>query len=293
MKIIIAGGTGFLGSALTRTLIEHKHDVALLVRSGSRRKTNQSENIFRIPIDFTQMPESLPIKPDALINCVGIIREFPSKGITFEKIHHDIAKFLVELAEKNDVGRFIQISALGTGPAGKTGYFKTKYKAEEILKNSGLNFTIFRPSVIYGPGDEFINMIAGIVKKFPIMPVIGNGRYRLQPVHIDDLCEAIALSLADDFTHNKTFEIGGPEVLTFNEIVDLTGRTLGKKAIKFHQPVLIMRLFAALFDRFPWFPVTRDQISMLFDENRTEDSRLFDRYNIIPKQLGDGMKEYL
>ena len=282
-----------MGSNLVRRFIENGHNIILLVRPGSQSKIKSFENISMVEADYNQTDVSVPAKPDVLINCIGIIREFPSKGITFEKIHYGIAEFLVKLAKANDISRFLQVSALGVGPDGKTGYLKTKFEAEELLKKSGLNVTIFRPSIIYGPGDDFINMIAGFLKKFSVMPVVGHGKYRLQPVHVDDLCEVILKTIDDEFAYNKTFEIGGREILTFNEIVDIVGKTLGKKVIKLHQPVFIMKILAALFDRFPWFPVTRDQITMLYDESYASDILLFDRYRIMPETLSDGLRDYL
>jgi NADH dehydrogenase len=293
MNILIAGGTGFVGSNLARRIRENGHNIILLVRPGSESKIKNAEKISMVGTDYSQTDVSVPTKPDVLINCIGIIREYPSKGITFEKIHYGIVDFLVKLAKTNDIERFIQVSALGVGPEGKTGYFKTKFEAEGLLRNSGLNITIFRPSIIYGPGDDFINMIAGFINKFSVMPVIGDGRYRLQPVHVDDLCQVISKTIHDDFAYNKTFEIGGPEILTFNEIVDIVGNALGKKAIKLHQPVFIMKILAALFGRFPWFPVTRDQIAMLYDESYTSDSILFDRYEITARTLKESLGDYL
>jgi nucleoside-diphosphate-sugar epimerase len=162
-----------------------------------------------------------------------------------------------------------------------------------LLAVSNLKTTIFRPSVIFGPGDEFINMIAGFLKRFSVMPVIGDGEYRLQPVHIDDLCAVVTKSIDDRFAFGEIFDIGGPEIMTFNELVDTVADALDKKCRKFHQPVFFMRILAAVFGRFSWFPVTREQISMLYAENYTYDSRLFDRYGITPKKLADSIRDYL
>lgn len=293
MNILVAGGTGFVGSNLIGKLRKNGHSIILLVRPESELKLKSADNIYIVPTDFETVFEPLPVKPDVLINCVGIIREFPLRRITFQKVHYDIVKYLVRLASIHSITGFVQISALGTGPSAGTGYFRTKYEAEELLKNSGLSVTIFRPSIIYGPGDDFINMIARFIRRYSVMPVIGNGKYRLQPVHVDDLCEVIMRSIDDDFARHKTFEIGGPEILTFDEIVDIIGNILGQRAIKFHQPVFIMKILAAIFGGFPWFPVTRDQIAMLFLENYTENSELFTRYDITPKKLKDSLADYL
>jgi len=293
MNILIAGGTGFVGSSLTRRFIADGHRVTLLVRPESEHKIEPVENLSTTKTDFQNSDISIPADLDAVVNCIGIIREFPSKGITFEKIHFEIVKYLIELAKKNGIGRFLQVSALGTGPDATTKYFKTKYRAEQLLRDSGLGVTIFRPSIIYGPGDEFINMLAGMLRKFPVMPVIGKGKYRLQPVYVDDLSEIIVRTVGDDYAFDESFEIGGPEVLTYLEIIDTVARTIGKKTLKFRQPVFFMRFLAALFDRFSWFPLTRDQITMLYDESYTDDRRLFDRYGITPRKLRDALAEYL
>lgn len=293
MNILIAGGTGFVGSSLARKFAGDGHRVTLLLRPGSQRKIGDPGKIIYIETDFRNLDIPLKDDFDAILNCIGIIREFPSKGITFENTHFEVVKYLVELSRRSGIGRFLQVSALGTGPDAETRYFQTKYRAEELLKDSGLNITIFRPSIIYGRGDEFINMIVGFLNRFSLMPLIGKGRYRLQPVYVDDLCEVILRSVDDDFTYDGIFEIGGPEVLSFNEIVDTVGEALGKRAMKIHQPVFFMRSLAAIFGRFAWFPVTRDQITMLYDESYTDDSRLFDHFGITPRKLRDALGEYL
>jgi uncharacterized protein YbjT (DUF2867 family) len=293
MNILIAGGTGFVGSSITRRLIAEGNQVVLLVRPGSEHKIKRVENSSVAETDYQNPDISIPADLDAIANCIGIIREFPSRGITFEKIHFDIVKYLVELAKRNGIDRFLQVSALGTGSDATTEYFKTKYRAEQLLRDSGLRVTVFRPSIIYGPGDEFINMFAGMLRRFPVMPVIGKGEYRLQPVYIDDLCKLVIQTVGDDFTFGESFEIGGPEVLTYVEIIDTVATIIGKKALKIRQPAFFMRFLATLFDRFSWFPLTRDQITMLYDESYTDDRRLFDRYGITPRRLEDTLAEYL
>jgi len=293
MNILIAGGTGFVGSSFTRRFIAEGHQVTLLVRPGSERKIEPVENLSTTKTDYQNPDISIPADLDAVVNCIGIIREFPSKGITFEKVHCETVKFLVDMAKRNGINRFLQVSALGTGPDAKTKYFQTKYRAEQLLRDSGLRVTVFRPSIIYGPGDEFINMFAGMLRKFPAMPVIGSGKYRLQPVYVDDLSEIVVQTVGDDYAFDDSFEIGGPEVLTYIEIIDTVAKTIGKKAIKIKHPAFFMRFLAALFDRFSWFPLTRDQITMLYDESYTNDRRLFDRYGITPRKLQDALAENL
>ena len=228
--------------------------------------------------------DHIHVDADALINTIGIIREFRNRGVTFKKIHVEILKNLLRFAQSNGIGRFIQISALGVGPGGQTEYLRSKFKAEELVRNSGLNWTILRPSMMIGPGDHITGMLGGMIKRLPAVPVIGDGNYVLQPVHIDHIAEGIGRLLDDERAFGKTFEIGGPETLTFNQILDRIGDNLGRKRVrKFHQPAGIMRVFASLLERFPWFPLTCEQLTMLLEGNSTSEREFFDLCGMEPK----------
>jgi NADH dehydrogenase len=294
MKIIIAGGTGFVGSALIKRLSAEGHHLTLIVRPGSKAKIPTHSRIEAVSLDPGQPPTDLDESCDVIINLVGIIREFPSRGITFEKSHSQITKNLVDFAGENDIPRFLQMSALGVGPHGKTGYTRSKFKAEEYLKSSGLKWTIFRPSMIIGPGDHITGMFSRMIKYLPLVPVIGDGEYKLQPVHVDDVSTAFTKSLGDDRSIGKVFEFGGPEVLSFNRILDIIGEALGKKKVrKIHTPVEIMRLKAAIWGRFRWFPVTNEQITMLISDNYTADRSLYELFDFQPKQFSESLEEIL
>lgn len=294
MKIIIAGGTGFVGSALIKRLSAEGHHITLIVRPGSKAKIPAHSEIEAVSLDPGQPLTDLDKSCDVIINLVGIIREFPSKGVTFENAHFLVTRNLVDFAGENDIHRFLQMSALGVGPDGKTGYIRSKFRAEEYLMSSGLNWTIFRPSMIIGPGDHVTGMFSRMIKYSPVVPVIGNGEYKLQPVHVDDVCTAFIKSLGDDRSIGKVFEFGGPEVLSFNRILDIIGEALGKKKIrKIHTPVGIMRLKAAIWGRFRWFPVTNEQITMLLSDNYTADRTLYKLFDFQPKQLSESLEEIL
>lgn len=294
MRIIIAGGTGFVGSHLVRRLIAEDHHPTLIVRKTPQSKISIPDDATVIVHDPTTLFDKLDLEADAMINLVGIIREFPSKGITFEKAHFEVTKNLVDLAENNNIDRFLQMSALGVGPEAKTGYLKTKFKAEEYLKSSSLNWTIFRPSMIIGPGGEAIRMFARMVRYLPIVPVIGDGQYKLQPVHVDDVCTAFIKALDEDRAVGRIFEFGGPDVLTFNQILDEIGRSIGRKIVpKIHQPVGLMHFLAGLFGRCSLFPVTNEQIIMLLEDSFTEDNSMYELFDFKPRPFGPGIEGYL
>lgn len=295
MKVFLAGGTGFVGKNLLQDLLIAGHNVGLLVRKGSEGKVTQKDGITFIYGDITDAAslEGRLIGFDAVINLVGIIREFHKRRITFERLHFEGTKNLVDAAKSQGVSRFIQMSALGSRPDANSLYHKTKFSAERYLIKSGLTYTIFKPSIIFGPEDKFINYFAGMIKSSPFMPVIGNGKGKLQPVYVKDITQGFVKALAMQETFNKSYEAGGPKRYTFTELIDLITRTIGKKVIKIHIPVFVMRWMACLLEEFPSFPLTREQIVMLAEDNTCDEKDYFKTFNILPTPLEEVLVQYL
>jgi len=146
------------------------------------------------------------------------------------------------------------MSALGSKPNAKSKYHQTKYIAEEYVIGSGLDYTIFRPSVIFGPEDEFVNMLAKMIKKLPLFPVIGKGDYRLQPIALEDVSTGFVRSLKLPYTIGKVYELGGLEKLRYTELVDRIGEVLNKKVRKACLPICLVRKMSRLMSlEFPEF----------------------------------------
>src|SRR5262249_37440702 len=142
---------------------------------------------------------------------------------------------------ESGVSRFVHMSALGTGPRALSRYHRTKWAAEEAVRASGLDWTIVRPSVIFGSGDGFVSLVTQLVRWFPVVPVIGDGRNRFQPVAVADVAEVFARALERPLTAGQTFEVGGSRAYTFDEIVDEVGAALGRRWVpKLHFPVALM-----------------------------------------------------
>jgi len=297
MKIFLTGSTGFVGKRILEDLLENKYQVRCLVRKGSESKIVSyiEKGVDTVNGDITDA-ESLTGKLagcDTVINLVGIIREFPSKGITFEKLHYEGTANLVKAARSQGVKRFIQMSALGARPDGKTQYQQTKFRAEECVRGSGLDYTIFRPSIIFGPEDKFVNLFANMLKTQQFVPVVGNGKYQMQPVAVENVSMGFVKSIEQKDAVGKTFHVGGPEKIEFNQIIDIIGDVLCVPPHKIHIPVFIMSLAAEMLDWLPSFPITTDQIKMILEGNVCDEKLFFKHFDITPVCFKPGISEYL
>ena len=267
MRIFVAGGTGFVGAQLVKALREKGHELRLLVHAQSSRAASgidQIEGDVTILDTFAQAASGC----DAVINLVGIIREFPARGITFERLHVQATANMLAATRKAGIRRYLQMSALGTRPEAVSRYHVSKFRAEELVRSSGLDVTILRPSLIYGPKDAFITMLAGQLRLAPIMPVIGSGTYRLQPIHVDDVARCFALALEMPETVGQCYELCGNNRLSYEELLDAVAFALGKSApFKPHIPLGLMKMLIPVLQRVPQFPITTDQLQMLIEEN--------------------------
>ena len=292
MKIFLAGGTGFLGGHLRKALLADGHEIRLLThkRSGVIEDgVEQVEGDVTNLASFTDMVRGC----DAVINLVGIIREFPGTGITFEKLHVEATGNIVRAAMAAGVKRHLQMSALGTRPGATSSYHRSKFAAEEIVRSSTLDWTIFRPSLLFGPNDAFVNLLAGYIRDYPAVPVIGNGSYRLQPISADDTARCFRMALEMPETVGRTFEVCGVDRFSYTDMLDTIGRVLGKRKVtKICNPLLLMKLVVPFMQRFAFFPITMDQILMLVEENIC-DGCWRDTFRFEPEHFEDGIAKYL
>ena len=295
MKIFLTGSTGFVGKRILQDLLENKYQARCIVRQGSGQKFAQNKDIDIVLGDITDAG-SLTGKLagcDAVINLVGIIREFPGKGITFEKLHYEGTANLVRAAREQGVRRFIQMSALGARREGKTQYQQTKFRAEECVRNSGLDYTIFRPSIVFGSGDKFVNLFAKMLKAQQFVPVVGNGRYQMQPVAVENVSMGFIKSIERQDAIGKTFDVGGPEKIEFDQIINSIGEVISAPPHKIHIPAFVMSTIAELLDWLPSFPVTKEQIVMLLEGNICDEKPFFAHFGIKPIGFKEGISKYL
>jgi uncharacterized protein YbjT (DUF2867 family) len=291
-RIFVTGGTGFVGKYVIRALLGQGFLVRALVRHGSERDLRGFESIERVPGDVLK-PDALPASVEgcaAMVHLVGIIREHRSRGITFEALHSRATQNMLAVARAAEVKRFVHMSALGARPDAGARYHRTKWAAEQAVRTSGLDWTIFRPSVIFGRGDELVTMLANMVRRLPVVPVLGDGRYRLQPVAAEQVAEGFARALRNRRSVGQVYEVAGPADYPFVEILDRIGRAIGRRRVrKIHVPLGPVRVATTLFHALPFFPLTRDQLIMLQEESVTDPTAFYADFGIQPEPFDVGL----
>ena len=285
MRVALLGGTGFVGSYLVDALLERGHQPSLLVRAGSEGKVRQAAACRTVSGDVSEDSSirDLLTRCDAVIYNVGILREDPAAGVTFDELQYRAPLRTIAAAVELGVGRFLLMSANGAAPSG-TPYQRSKYGAEEALLESGLDYSIFRPSVIFGDPRGRDEISTRLYRQMirPPLPAAwfhtglwpSAASVRLSPVHVRDVADAFVAALEDPGTVGRTLRLGGPEALSFKTMLERIAATVGKRKLMLPVPIPLMSIVAELFDRWSWFPVTRDQLSLLAAGNVVPDGVL-------------------
>ena len=292
MKVLIVGGTGFVGGHMVRELLGRGHTLRLLVH---RRGVSLDRQVEQVEGDIASSEgiQGAGEGCDAVINLVGIIREFPGRQVTFRRLHIDATANALKEARRAGIRRYLQMSALGTRPEAVSAYHRTKWEAEQLVRKSGLEWTIFRPSLIFGPKDAFVNMLAAQLRLAPVMPVIGSGTYRLQPIHGDDVARCFVQALEMSETIGQTYGLCGSEAMSYVDLIDAIAVAMGRRApLKPRAPLGLMRLIIPIMQGIPQFPITMDQLQMLLEESIC-DGAWRSVFGFEPRRFAEGIAEYL
>lgn len=295
MRIALSGGTGFVGGHLAVELARRGHDVVALVRSPPRAAALRALGVELVEGDVTE-GVGLDRWLDgcrAVVHLVGIIEE---RGeATFERVHVGGTTNVLRAAEEAGVGEIVHMSALGSDDRpGASEYHRTKRAAERAVEESGLSHTIFRPSVIYGPGDGFVSLLAKLLRWSPAVPLVGDGRFRLQPVWVGDVVAAFRQAVEREDLRGEAFEIGGPAPIAYREVLRTIARVQGTPRPLVPFPVAFFRAAAAIGAALPLpVPITPDQLRMLLEENVTDRNAIGDVFGIEPVPFEEGLRRYL
>jgi len=273
--ILVTGCTGFVGTYLIGQLAGSGYHVKCLAR-GTRGLEYLLDKEVTFTIGDVTQRDSLSSAMegvDTVIHLVGIIREHGET--TFERVHVEGTRNVLDAAKSAGVKRFIYMSALGAKEDGVSEYQTTKWQAEELTKASGLHWIIARPSLIIGRNGDFVKTLVDLATRYPVIPVIGSGEYKLQPVYAPDLIKAFIKMLDHSKYWKNTYEFGGPEQLTFNRIMSDVRRILKTKKPIVHIPMPIMKPLVGIMNSIlsnP--PITHDQLAMLMEDNVTNHNAL-------------------
>jgi uncharacterized protein YbjT (DUF2867 family) len=297
-SVCILGGTGFLGTRLVARLIKDKHQVTVLSRDRELHK-----HLLVLPgltlvncdvYEEAQLSERFRGK-DAVINLVGILNERGFGGGGFRRAHLELTRGALQAMRSAGVTRLLQVSALKADTGAPSYYLKTKGEAEKLIREEGpsLEWTILKPSVMFGPGDSFLNRFAGLLAAVPFALPLAMPQTRFQPVFVDDVVDAIMYCLNHPAsTMNQTFELGGPQTYTLREIVSLVSKITGRHRLIVGLPRVAARIQGLLMDFVPGRPFSSDNYrSLKVDSVSTDDG--FAKLKIQPHSMAASARQYL
>ena len=265
------GGSGFIGRYVVKRLAARGDVIAVGCRNAERAKfLKPLGDVGQIvPLNVSIGDEALlPVflaGNDTLVNCVGILQE---KGRqTFDLVHHTGPARLARFAREAGVERFVHLSAIGADARSSSAYARTKAAGEQEVRDAFPTVTILRPSVVFGPEDQFFNRFATIAMFSPVLPLIGGGETRFQPVYVGDVADAVVKCLEDPATAGRLYELGGPKIYTFREVLELLLNEIRRKRWLLDIPFGLAAAQARLMSILPNPPLTPDQVELLKRDN--------------------------
>src|SRR5580704_12932904 len=297
LSLCILGGTGFLGTRLVARLIKDNHRVTVLSRDRELHKhllvlpglTLENCDVY----EEAQLSERFRGK-DVVINLVGILNESGFGGAGFRRAHTELTRSVLQAMRSAGVRRLLQVSALKAAVDGPSYYLRSKGEAEQLIRESGTayDWTIFQPSVMFGPGDSFLNRFAGLLAVIPWVFPLAKPNARFQPVSVDDVIEAVLRCLHGGASSRQTYELGGPQVYSLREILGLVAKLTGRRRWIIGLPDPLARLQALVMDFVPGRPFSSDNYrSLTVDSVCTEDG--FAKLGIKPQSMVASARLYL
>lgn len=296
MKVLVTGGTGFVGTYVVNRLLQRGHAVAVLARDARKTRNRYNRPVEVVGGDVLDRDAIAAAAKgrEAVVHLVGIIHEAGTQ--TFDRVHREAAENAVAAAAAAGARRFLHMSAMGSAEDSPSEYGRTKAAGEKAVRASGLDWTVFRPSIVFGLGDGFVSLLAPIVRSNPgFIPVIGSGETRFQPVAVEDVARVFADALEKRESVGKAFEVGGPEVFTLNEIYREIAAAVGKPGKPLvHFPLWYGRLLARGFETvLAYPPLTRDQLKSLERDNVADVSATAAMFGGVWKRFRPGIRSYL
>lgn len=297
MKIVVAGGTGFVGSYITRTLLDSGNEVTVLSRRGSTEGKPLLAGANAARADVTDRA-SLSGKLDGADAVVGVVQfpnypaEVPRKGLTFDNYDRGGTENLLAEAKAAGVGRYVYLSGAGADPSSPKTWYRAKGLAEAAVRDSGIDGCILRPSWAYGPEDRALNKFAMIARFSPVVPRIGVRPQLVQPVFVEDIALATARIIERD-AWGKTLEIGGPDAITMDGVIRTMLKVMGKRRLVVPVPVVLPKLATAPLTLLPSPPMTPGGIEFAAQDAVVDTAEMKAALDVYPVPLEEGLSRYL
>ncbi|MHB1646290.1 MAG: NAD-dependent epimerase/dehydratase family protein [Candidatus Acididesulfobacter diazotrophicus] len=300
MKVFITGGTGFVGSIVASEIKKSGASVVLLERNKKKALNLKQEgfDVFEGSLENIKPLNDFfsENKFDAIINLIGIIKSQPD--FSFQKVHVEYVKILLELAKSHDIKRFVHMSVNGASAESESVYDKSKYAGQKLVEYSGLDWTIFKPSLIFGDDAAFFDDLIKLIKGSLFVPIIGTGEDKFAPIDVMSIAKSFSGSLYSEASYNKIYTICGPDIYSFEGIIDLIMEIIPPKKIKIHAPIFIAEKgieFIEKFFKVKGLPITSDQIKMLKYDNICENDmkEIDDLFKLNRIHLKDWLVNYL
>jgi NADH dehydrogenase len=298
--ILVSGGTGVVGSAIVAELQKQGQSVAVLGRDAARIRRVFGDGVEAREADVTR-PETLAGAMSGVDTVIDAVQfpsspiEVPRRGWTFENVDYKGTVHQVDAAKAAGVKRFVYVSGVGAALDSPQHWFRYKAMAEQHLQDSGLEWTIVRPSWVYGPRDHALNRLLGFTRFLPFLPFFGDGKQDMQPVFIDDVGRLVAQAALAPEAANQLFELGGPEVMSMNQVLQTGLEVLGRKRFILHQPVFVGKLLGRLASLQPFVtpPLTADAVDFISCAATADNTNLVRVFNPQLTPLRQALESYL
>jgi len=300
--VTVIGGSGFLGRHIVRALAKDGYRIRVAVRrpdlAGHVQPLGRVGQIVPVQANV-RYPDSIDAacaSAYAVINLVGILH--PGGSQTFDSVHAQGAEAAAHAALRARAAIFIQMSALGADPGSPSAYARTKAEGEVRARSTFPGTIVIRPSIVFGPEDAFFNRFAAMARISPVLPLIGGGRTRFQPVFVGDVADAIAKLLDRGLADSRVYEFGGPEIYSFRELMRFTLRTVMRRRLLLPVPFGIAGIMASILQLFPGSLLTQDQVLLLQRDNVVSDQaanegRTLKGLGLVPRDIEAIVPSYL
>ena len=298
MRIVVTGGTGFIGSEVVNLLLENPGDrVAVTTRDPGQDDpwNGRVERIQAFAGDPTSLGKAFA-RADVVVHAIQFPNhpvEDPSRGRTYMEVDGKATQVAARVAKSMGVRRFVYLSGAGAGQGRPQPWFKAKDLAEAAIRESGMEYALLRPSWIYGRGDRSMNRFVTFCRYFPVVPVIGDGRTPVYPIYVKDVARCAVDVVRREDAKDKALELGGPERLTMDEIIRTVQKVLGKRRPLLHHPVGLMKLLVRPMALLPEPILSPTAIDFIVQEVEIDPKPAMGYFGFPFRRLEDGLRDYL